>query len=318
MIRISNEIYMAFLAVMAVVLVYFFSYALQKRLAGLFRLISQRVGTYTLSHEHELQRYVYQHKNSPVSIVYRWINQQLIALGLKRDGVTPVGYLLFWGFASLLLAFVLGVVLKMNMLFTATFWLVLWVCMLVMTRVVVSEQIERREMEVMDAIDLLVPELHNGTKNAIITYCDNFPSGIRDDFKMFIVNIQDRGYTFSESMYILADHLGLVFQDFADKAIYYEAVGERDLLDIFTDIVETNRLRRQLREKNDRRFMQLKVTFLVSAFMTFCYFLFIISTDAFSRHFLLQTTAGNISLLVICIIVFGVMAFITTIKSRTI
>lgn len=318
MIRINHEIFMAFCAVVAVVAVYFFSYQLQTKFSRLVATIQKKLGTYALSHEHELQRYVYQHKNSVIAIVYRWINTQLIAIGLKKDGVTPLGYLIFWGFASLVLAVILGVVLGFNVFFTSTFWLVLWVCMLVMTRVVVSERIEKRESEVMDAIDLLVPEIHNGTKNAIITYSNSFPPGIRDDFKMFIVNIQDRGYTFNEAMYILADQLGNVFQDFAEKAIYYEAMGEKDLLDIFTDIVETNRLRRQLREKNDRRFMELKVTFLVSAFMTFVYFIFIISTDAFSRHFLLQTTAGNISLLIICIIIFGVMAFITTIKSRTI
>ena len=144
------------------------------------------------------------------------------------------------------------------------------------------------------------------------------PAGVRDDFRMFIVNMQDRGYSFNDAMIVLADQLGDVFSDFAEKAIYYEAMGERDLLDIFTDIVETNRLRRQLREKNNRRFMQLKVTFIVSTLMTCAYFVFIITTDAFSRKFLLSLNVGNICLLVICIIIFGVLAFITTIKSRTI
>lgn len=217
-----------------------------------------------------------------------------------------------------MISIVLSFVLRVGVAFSVMLWVVLWGAVLIMTRVIVSERMEKRESEVMDSIDLLVPEIHRGTQNAIITYINNFPPGVRDDFKMFIVNVQDRGYSFNEAMIVLADQLGNVFSDFAEKAIYYEAMGERDLLDIFTDIVETNRLRRQLRERNNRRFMQLKVTFVVSSLMVFCYFMFVVSTDEFSRHFLLQTTAGNISLLIICIIIFGVMSFITTIKSRTI
>lgn len=280
--------------------------------------VNRKFGTLAVQKEHEIQRYVYQHRESPIAHLYNWVNQQLIAIGLKRQGVSPLGFVIFWGFASLALSVILGIVLQMNFFFTGSLWFVLWACMLIMTRVIVSEKIEKREGEVMDAIDLLVPEIHNGTKNAIIQYMDNFPLGIRDDFKGFVVNIQDRGYSFNEAMYILSDSLGHVFLDFAEKSIYYESMGEKDLLDIFTDIVETNRLRRHLREKNNKRFGELKITFVVSTLMTFAYFFFIITTDSFSRHFLLNTTAGNICLLVICIVIFGVLSFITTIKSRTI
>lgn len=318
MIVISKDIVRAFLIILAVVGVYFFSYQLQKRMAQLIAYINKKFGTFAISQEHELQRYVYQHRDSPISILYRWVNQQLIAIGLKRQGVTPLGYFIFWGFAALVLSIVLSMLMNVGVGFSVMLLFVLWAAMLIMTRVIVSERMEKRESEVMDAIDLLVPEIHRGTRNAIIAYVDNIPQGIRDDFRMFIINVQDRGYSFNEAMIILADQLGDVFSDFAEKAIYYEALGERDLLDIFTDIVETNRLRRQLREKNNRRFMELKITFIVSTFMTFAYFLFIVSTDMFSRRFLLTTMTGNVCLLIICIIIFGVLAFITTIKSRTI
>ena len=79
----------------------------------------------------------------------------------------------------------------------------------------------------------------------------NFAPSVREDFQAFIVNIQDRGYTFEDAMFILSDNLGLVFKDFAQKAIYFEAVGEREMVEIFADIVETNRLRRQLRDENN-------------------------------------------------------------------
>lgn len=318
MIVINSGIVRVLSCVLAFLLIYFFSYQLQQRLAGFFGTIMRKFGGYTNTQELALQRYVFQHSRSLVAIVYGWINRQLIGLGVKKHGVTPLGYFIFWGFASLMLSLLLMYLLHMGLMFTGGIWIVLWVCMLVMTRVIVSEKIEKREMEVMDSIDLLVPELDKGVKNAIITYQDNVPLGVREDFKAFVTNTQDRGFSFEDAMYTLSDGLGAVFKDFAEKAIYYERSGEKDLLDIFSDIVETNRLRRQLREENNRKFRELRITFIVSTLMTFAYFIFIITTDTFSRTFLLQTTAGNVLLLIICIIVFAVLAFITTIKSNTI
>ena len=119
-------------------------------------------------------------------------------------------------------------------------------------------------------------------------------------------------------MYILADNLGLVFNDFAQKAIYFEAVGEREMVEIFADITETNRLRRQLRDENNNQFAGLKASFVVSAGMTFAYFIFLMFTDDFSRTFFLTNTIGKFLLLIIVGVVFAVLSYITTIKSQTI
>lgn len=301
-----------------VVVGYFFSYQLQMVFAKAWQFIEKKIGSFTTRREYSIQRYVYQHRNSIVARVYNWVNTQIIALGYKSIGITPLGYLLFWGFIALIMAVLIGAVSGMGIFMTASFWFILFVCLLVMTRVVVSERMEKRENDVMDAIDLIIPEIKSGVKNAILRYQDNFPVSLRTEFKSFISNIQDRGYSFNDSMYILADQLGTIFYDFAQKAIFYEAIGESDMIDIFSDITETNRLRRELRDKNTSVFNGLKMSFVVSSFITFGYFIFIIATDTFSRNFFLHSTAGKVLLLVILLVVFGVLSFITTIKSRAI
>lgn len=317
-ITIGEDLVTIAIVIIAIFLIYFFSYNLQKALGGITNKISKKIGTFAVSKDFALKRYVYQHNKSPLTWLYNWINQQLIALGLKRQGVTPTGYLIFWGFCAILLGTVIGIILKMGVVFTFIFWLVCFIIMLMMTRVLVSERMEKREADVMNAIDLIIPEAGNGIMNAIVTYKDNFAPSIREDFMAFVSNIQDRGYSFEDAMYILSDQLGIVFRDFAQKAIYFEAVGEKEMLEIFSDITETNRLRRQLRNENTGAFIQLKTTFVVSVLMTFGYFCFIIVTDSFSRNFFLMTTAGKILLVVIVFIVFLVLSYITTIKSRAI
>lgn len=299
-------------------MIYFFSFQLQVIFAKLLKKFSEKIGVYSTSKEYAMQRYVYQHSSSLIAKLYNWVNNQLVALGLKRLGVSVVGYLLFWAVISFIISVVLNLLTQMGVLFFPFMFLMIFVITLVMTRVMVSERMEMREADVMNAIDLIVPEVHNGVKNAIVTYKDNFAPSVKDDFQAFIINIQDRGYTFEDAMYILADNLGLVFNDFAQKAIYFEAVGEREMVEIFADITETNRLRRQLRDENNNQFAGLKASFVVSAGMTFAYFIFLMFTDDFSRTFFLTNTIGKFLLLIIVGVVFAVLSYITTIKSQTI
>lgn len=315
---VSKDLVRLLAVVIILFLVYFFSFQLQKGFWALGKTIGKRIGVFSTTKDFQMQRYVYQHADSFFAKLYNWVNEQLIALNLKRQGVTPMGYMLFWGFIAVISGTIISVALNLGFIFGILSWGIIFIMMLVLTRVVVSERIERREADVMNAIDLIVPEIGNGVKNAIVMYKDNFAPSVRENFVAFINNIQDRGYSFEDAMLMLSDSLGLVFKDFAQKAIYFEAVGEKEMQDIFTDIVETNRLRRQLRDENNSAFTSLRVNFLLSVAITFGYFIFLMFTDDFSRTFFLQKTVGKLLLIVILIVVFAVLAYITTIKSKAI
>ena len=280
---ISDDLIKILLITLVIVGVYFFSTQIQKYAGTFINKASKRIGTYSVSKEYYLQRYVYQHQNSPLTKLYTFVNEQLIALGYKRIGITVTGYLIFWGVVSAILAAIIMFIAKLGFAMYVPLSILCFVCTLIMTRVAVSERMEKREADVMNAIDLIVPEIGNGIKNAIVTYQDNFAPSVKEDFKAFVSNIQERGYTFEDAMYILADNLGIVFKDFAQKAIYYEAIGEKEMLDIFSDITETNRLRRQLRDENAAAFLGLKSSFIASTVMTGGYFIFLMLTDDFSK-----------------------------------
>lgn len=315
---VSEDLIKLVILMFIIFLIYFLSVQLQNILAFCLKHISKYLGTFSNSKEYALQRYVYQHSTGLVAKLYRWINEQLVALGMKKLGITVTGYLLFWATISFILSVVACIVFAFGIAFSPFLALLLLVVSLVMTRVSVSERMEKREADVMNAIDLIVPEIGNGVKNAIVAYKDTFSPTVRDEFLAFITNVQDRGYSFEDAMYILTDNLGSVFQDFSQKAIYFESSGEADMVDIFTDITETNRLRRQLRDENTNAFRNLKTTFIVAAGLTTAYFFFLMFTDEFSRVFFLQSTGGKFLLIVMVGIVFAVLAYITTIKSRVI
>lgn len=315
---VSSDLVKLVIVGILIFVIYFLSYQLQIVFARFLKTFSEKIGVYSTSKEYAYQRYVYQHSSSIFSKLYIWVNNQLVSLGLKRLGVSVVGYLLFWSTVSLLMSILLTIISGMGVaFFPLIFGMTFTVC-LVMTRVLVSERMEMREADIMNAVDLIVPEVYNGVKNAIVTYMENFAPSVRDDFQAFIINIQDRGYTFEDAMYILSDNLGLIFNDFAQKAIYFESVGEHEMVEIFNDITEQNRMRRQLRDENNNAFTSLKASFIASAGMTFGYFMFLMFTDDFSRIFFLTKTAGKFLLLIMISVIFAVLAYITTIKSKTI
>lgn len=298
--------------------VYFFSFQLQKFLSSAGTSISKKIGIFSTSREYAVQRYVYLHRSSLIAKLYNWINEQLIAAGMKRVGVTPVGYMLFWGTISAITAIVIGIICNLNVFLYVVIFFILVAVFLVATRVFVAGKMEKREADVMDALDLIIPEIGSGVKNAIARYVDNFSPSLQQDFKIFLSNIQDRGMSFEDAMFILADSLGNIFKDFAQKAVFYEALGEEDMRGIFDDIVETNRQRRELRYNNNLEFGVLRLSFIISAGITIGYFIFLMATDWFSRYFFLTTTWGNILLVAIVLTIFGVLSYIATIKSRAI
>lgn len=270
--------------------VYFFSFQLQKFLSSAGTSISKKIGTFSTSREYAVQRYVYLHRSSLIAKLYNWINEQLIAAGMKRVGVTPVGYMLFWGTISAITAIVIGIICNLNVFLYVVIFFILVAVFLVATRVFVAGKMEKREADVMDALDLIIPEIGSGAKNAIARYVDNFSPSLQQDFKIFLSNIQDRGMSFEDAMFILADSLGNIFKDFAQKAVFYEALGEEDMRGIFDDIVETNRQRRELRYNNNLEFGVLRLSFIISSGITIGYFIFLMATDWFSRYFFLTTT----------------------------
>lgn len=307
------------LVALTFIVVYFFSYQIQLVLAKLVSKSAERIGVFSADKEFAIQRYVYLHRSSLVSKIYNFINEQLISLGLKRYGITPVGYFFFWCIVAVPLTLMVWFLMALNVAFVPFLYCVVISLMLLLTRVYVADRMQKHELDIMNTEDLIIPLImNNGTLTAITKYKNKIPQSIKPDFDKFLLEISARGYSFDEAMMRLADNLGSVFNDFAQKAIYYENLGEKDLVDLFTDIVETNRLRRQLRQENDMEFASLKTSFVLSALLTVGYAVFSLTTDANSRYIFLETSGGKLLLIVMVLIIIGVLGYITVIKSKAI
>lgn len=313
---VSSRVILFVMICMIFVLIFFFSKNIQIFLANILKKASTSLGIHSTTREYAVQRYVYEHKHSTFTKIYKFVNRQIIALGLKKDGVTVTGYMLFWAFVSAILSFVICLLIQAPLLVILLFPVVYTITLFVL-RAVIADKLQAQEMHVMDAVDIIIPTIMDGVKISIIQHMNNYHESIRGDFLQFESDIQDRGLSFEDAMISLSDRLGPVFEQFAVKSIYFERVGDKNMRDIFTDIIEVNRLRRVLREKNKEAFFQLKRDFGISSLLCLGYFCFLMVTDTWSRLFFLQNLAGNILLFVDILIVVIVYIYIQIIQSSS-
>lgn len=315
---VSSRLVSIVIITICILLAIFFSARIQKAFARLGKYLGEKIGVHSATTEYSVQRYVYQHSNSIVAKYYNFINRQLIASGLKRNGVSVVGYTLFWLIISAIISIAVTLLLSLNFGLLLVLFIVSFAIFLVVSRATVASRLQAREEDVMNAEDTIIPTITDGVQNSIVMHIDNFKPSVRGAFQAFQSNIQDRGISFDAAMIMLTDELGPVFRNFANKAVYFEHIGDPSMRDIFEDVIETNRLRRQLRDENRQAFLDLKRDFGLSAIICGGYFIFIMITDSFSRGFYLQSTIGNLILIGFIAVIAGVYAYIATIQSRDI
>lgn len=304
--------------ILGLILFYYGFSFFQLSFAKFLNLLKRRVGIFSKQSDYDIKRYIFLHRGSLLDKIYTWVNEQIIALNLKNKGITPVGYLFFWAFVSVFLSIGVSILFLGSLGSIPVVAGALFLVFLVGTRIRVSSRIEKRELDVMSAIDLIIPSIGGGVKNAIAMYQEKFPKDIRPDFQMFLVSIQDRGVPFDEALFELADNLGPIFRDFAQKAAYFEVTAEPGMEVVFADIVVMNQLRRKLREENNRVFEQSRLAVIVLTVMVVGYLFFILATDPFSRYFLITTVGGRFMLLGIGLTTFLEFSYIITLKSRAI
>lgn len=260
-------------------------------------------------------RHVELNKGSLVYKVNEFLKDIIVNLELSKENVTPVGLLLFWvstAFAgSSAYVFWSGEGWLAIPSFLALLYFII-----VLFRFISLMNYEKKELEIMDTEDLLVMDIGGGVYNAIVRYQDSFHPNIRPYFLEFIDNIRAKGYGFDRAMVILNERLGSNFTDFAQKAIIYDNKADDKMADIFSAIVERNRFKRTLRDRNNKKFNELRFQFLVSTIIIGLYGLFSIFTDPFMYHFFTNTLWGKVVIIADLVLVTAVLAYISSIKAK--
>lgn len=274
------------------------------------------IGKRLFSLNQKVTRTISLNRQSVFYNVYKYFDDMLLNLDLVDDGVTVIGLLTFILCVALALACLLGYLLNMMG------WLpiitgVVFYLIVVIFRFTSLMRYERREADIMDAVDLLVSDIKGGVYNAVVRYKDSFNPRIRPYFLEFIDDVQRKGYSFKEAMLILNDKLGHNFTEFAHKAILYEERADKDMGEIFSPIIEQNRHRRTLRHINNIAFNELRMELIVSVLLIAGYVVFAIFMDKYLAVFLMRSMVGKVLIIIDIAAIAWVLTYIASIKAKT-
>lgn len=251
-----------------------------------------------------------------LSRFYRFYDEIILNLNMKKDSVTVSGLLLFLisisVAASLILCYLFGSLKLLIPLIGVVFYL-----LTVLFQFVGLSQHEKRELAIMDATDLLVSDYKDGIFNAVIRYRDSFPVAVRPYFESFLDDISHKGYSFTQAMRLLNDRLGPDFTDFAEKAILYEGKADDSLGEIFSSVIEMNRQKRTQREILSRFFLELRIQLIVSVLIIAGYAVLSAVFDPAILAFLLGSNLGNYLLIADLLLIAFILARFVAIKAKS-
>lgn len=285
----------------------------KKKTSGVYyRLLGRRLHAANL----KMERVSSVNKQSKVYKANSFFKEIIDNLDMAKDNVTPVGLITFISCISLALAIVLVTLLDSFILLLPAFGAVFYLVVIIF-RFISLLRYEKREAEIMDAVDLLVSDIKGGVQNAISRYRNSFHPNIKPYFETFLDDIQNKGYGFKTAIISLNDKLGANFNEFAEKAIMYEEKADKDMEDIFSSIIEINRYRRSLRHINNQEFNKLRTEFLVSMLLIAGYGLFSMSIDPFIANFFTHSTFGKLLLLVDIVTIAAVLGYLASIKAKS-
>lgn len=246
---------------------------------------------------------------------YNKYAELLTAFGLTEQGVTVTGFKFGLRILYVCLSLVFILLLDLGLLTIIFVYPVMAKLVFTLVRMRASSYKDRRERAIMDAIDIIVSDIDAGIEVAIRQYIDVFDKSIRNELLTFINNI-DHNMSFRDAMTILNNSLGSTFTDFAEKAKVYEIEEREGTKEMFTETVEINSIKRDLKFKQDSKFAEFKLTFYISVCLVGGFFLMSVLAQPFVQWFYFQSLFGKILLLIDILIITFVISYLDIIKSK--
>lgn len=226
---------------------------------------------------------------------YRFLNDLIIDLGLKRRGATPYEFLFFVIVAAVIVAIAAGALLGSKGMAILLFPIIFAAIMCgLYTKANLAH--DGRIDSVIEAENIISNNIKGGVVVSIRSSVDLMPENIRSEFKDFLDNVEHKNYHVVTALMELNNNLGTVADDFIKKCIMFETEEEHGYAGIFRDVVEINNIKTAIRNDTKRKFEKVKTDFMLSVTITFTFLLGSMIIYEIIAAFYLQTGLGNILL----------------------
>lgn len=309
----------AILVLVFLVLLYMFNFNIGKEALKLITYIGHKLGYIVHKREKRYQRDVkvgkLDAKRRSVKI-YRFLNDLIIDLELKKKGSTPYSFLCLVIIASMLISLVLTQTLFANIFMTIVFAPIVFAFIMCVLYTKANIAHDARIEGVIEAENIISNNIKGGVVPAVRNSIDMIPKIVRTEFRDFLDNVEQKNYHISTALMELNNNLGSIADDFIKKCIEFETSEEHGISGMFRDVVEINNVKMEMRMIMKRKFEEVTTQFITGTLMIFVFLGGTIALLDVVRKFYFTTLAGQLIICADILILVGEFVFITYLRAQ--
>lgn len=248
--------------------------------------------------------------------LYNFLSELIIDLNLLNSGITPYELLIMTVLLTTTITFILSKLIFGNIIMAIllTPLAILAVFCVMYTKANVAH--DARIENVIEAENIICNNIKVGVVVAVRESLDVIPKEVRPHFKDFIDNIEQKNYHIKTALLELNARLGSIADDFIKKCIVFEMEEEHGIASMFSDVVEINNIRMEMRTEMKRAFEQVLTDFLIGAGMIGAFLFGVIAIFPTVRVFYFQNIIGQLILAVDALLFILEFVFITYLRAK--
>lgn len=248
--------------------------------------------------------------------LYRFLNDLIIDLGMSGTGITP--YELLWitviltliitGILCQLLFGSIAMLIILGPIFTLAVFCVMY------TRANIAH--DTRIESVIEAENIICNNIKVGVVVAVRDSLNVLPASVRQDFQDFVNNVETKNTHVRTALMELNAKLGGIADDFIKKCIVFETEEQHGISGMFTDVIQVNNIRMQLRIEMKRRFEEVVNSFVMGALMIFIFLGGVLVVYPDVREFYFTNFIGNVIIAIDALILVLEYVYITMLRAQ--
>ena len=248
--------------------------------------------------------------------IYRFLNDLIIDLGLKKRGATPYEFLAFILVLSALVSLVGCELLLGSFLLGIVMFPIIFAAIMCGLYTKANIAHDTRIEAVIESENIISNNIKDGVMVAVRNSIDLMPTVVKSEFRDFLDNIEHKNYHIRTALLELNNNLGSVSDDFIKKCIVFEMEEEHGVAGMFRDVVEINNIKTELRNDMKHKFEEVSAEFIIGALMIFAFLFGVLVIYPDIRDFYLKNIIGNLILGVDFLILIAEFVYITYLRAK--
>ena len=248
--------------------------------------------------------------------IYRFLNDLIIDLGLKKRGATPYEFLAFILVLSALVSLVGCELLLGSFLLGIVMFPIIFAAIMCGLYTKANIAHDTRIEAVIESENIISNNIKDGVMVAVRNSIDLMPTVVKSEFRDFLDNIEHKNYHIRTALLELNNNLGSVSDDFIKKCIVFEMEEEHGVAGMFRDVVEINNIKTELRNDMKHKFEEVSAEFIIGALMIFAFLFGVLVIYPDIRDFYLTNIIGNLILGVDFLILIAEFVYITYLRAK--